>query len=396
MNIVHVCLNGPYNDNWGYQDNLIPKYHKKFGNTVTVIAQNKQHNENSGEIEETDTGDYFLQDGVRVIRVSKQRSFIKKFADVFSPYDIYDLLITLKPDFIIVHGLIGSVSALQVYKYIKGNTHCAAVADIHQDFYNSPVKSSIKYTVIRSLHRMLNRKMYSCYRKIYYMAPSCKKYAQEYYKVPEDMLELLPLGFDADLIDSGERFMIREEIRKKYNYNENDIIVCHGGKLDSKKMTSNLIVALAKLHKEDERIKLIIFGSFNADVKSDLENRILENNDFVNYVGMLTSEEYYKIYLASDIAAFPGSQSVLWQQAIASGLAVFVKWHTGVEYLDLGGNIGYFSDSSVEEIFTELKNAIKNGKYKHMKEVAEDKGTSFFSYERISKKMLEYAPGDKL
>ena len=38
MKIVHIAPNAPYNDYWGYQDNLLPKYHKKLGHDVTVYA----------------------------------------------------------------------------------------------------------------------------------------------------------------------------------------------------------------------------------------------------------------------------------------------------------------------------------------------------------------------
>ena len=43
MKIVHIAPNAPYNDNWGYQDNLLPRYQKKLGHDVTVIITNKMH-----------------------------------------------------------------------------------------------------------------------------------------------------------------------------------------------------------------------------------------------------------------------------------------------------------------------------------------------------------------
>lgn len=38
MKITHICLNGPVTDNLQYQDNLLPKYHKKLGYDVSVIT----------------------------------------------------------------------------------------------------------------------------------------------------------------------------------------------------------------------------------------------------------------------------------------------------------------------------------------------------------------------
>ena len=40
MKIVHIVPKAPYNDNWGYQDNLLPKYQRKMGHEVTVITTN--------------------------------------------------------------------------------------------------------------------------------------------------------------------------------------------------------------------------------------------------------------------------------------------------------------------------------------------------------------------
>lgn len=394
MKIVHICLNGPYTDNWGYQENIIPKYHKKFGNKVIVIAQNQKHID-TGEIVEAKCADYYLEDGVRVIRVAKQKMFNMKFVNVFSPYDIYTLLLDLKPDFIMVHGLIGSISALNVGKYIrKNNRKCIAVADIHQDYYNSNVENNTKGRVLAFVHRFLNKRMFPYYKKVFYVAPSCKKKAEEYYRVPKNLLELLPLGCDTELINISNRESVRKEIRSKYNLNEDDIIVCHGGKLDFKKKTLELIYAIKKLNQENSKVKLIIFGSFADKSKARIEKEILKNNDYIIFAGMLKPEEYYNIYLASDIAAFPGGQSVLWQQAIACGLAMLVKRHTGIEYLDLGGNIAFFDNDSIEEIYNKLSGIILDNQYKEMKKVAEEKGAQYFSYERISKQVLDYAIGD--
>ena len=54
---------------------------------------------------------------------------------------------------------------------------------------------------------------------------------------------------------------------------------------------------------------------------------------------MLTIKDYYKLFLASDIAAFPGGQSVLWQQAIS-----WLLKHHSDEYYML--TVTQFSDKT--------------------------------------------------
>ena len=76
MRIVHIAPNSPYNDNWGYQDNLLPKYQQKMGNEVTIIVTVKKHED--GRVVEGNEGDYLLDDGVRVIRKRYKQFVILK------------------------------------------------------------------------------------------------------------------------------------------------------------------------------------------------------------------------------------------------------------------------------------------------------------------------------
>ena len=38
--ILNIALSAPYNDYWGYQDNLLPKYQRKLGHQVIIITTN--------------------------------------------------------------------------------------------------------------------------------------------------------------------------------------------------------------------------------------------------------------------------------------------------------------------------------------------------------------------
>lgn len=265
MKIVHICLNGPYTENWGYQENLITKYQARQGHDVTIIATNTQH-VNSGEIVETDCVDYINHNGVRVIRIKKQKSIIPRYVDFFVPYNIYPILCKLHPSIIMVHGFIGSISALQVEKYIKRiDSNCQVVVDIHEDFDNSPIKKSALRYLLMIVHRILNGKMFPLYKKIFYVAPSAREYAKKYYHVPIDKLELLPMGCDNEYIDFAHKNIIRTEVRAQYGIDDGDIVLCHGGKLNSLKKTKELVEAFNKLSTEYSNLKLLLFGAFYED-----------------------------------------------------------------------------------------------------------------------------------
>ena len=80
----------------------------------------------------------------------------------------------------------------------------------HNDYYNSHIEEEKKKSPIRKLYNHLingyfKKHVISKYRKIYCVAQSCYDYAKDYLKINPDQLELLPLGFDAYLIEQKDK-----------------------------------------------------------------------------------------------------------------------------------------------------------------------------------------------
>ncbi|WP_416201291.1 MAG: hypothetical protein ACFWUD_03875 [Thermocaproicibacter melissae] len=65
MKIVHLCLCGPFNDNWGYQDNIIPKHNKKDGHDVTVITSVFINSTKQEGYEKVEPGEYYLDNELK-------------------------------------------------------------------------------------------------------------------------------------------------------------------------------------------------------------------------------------------------------------------------------------------------------------------------------------------
>lgn len=387
MNIVHICLNGPYTDNWGYQENIIPRYHKKMGHNVTVIALNKKHSDNNGDIVLTDTGDYILEDKVRVIRVAETRNPLRPLSRYFPSADIYHLLYDLKPDIIIHHGLLANIATFQAIKYIKRNKNCKLAADTHENILNVTIKNTIKNKIYIVIRRFLNKRFEKYYEKLFYIVPLCRDFARDILRLDEQKMEFLPLGVDSSLINFEQRDEIKSKTRNKYNISNDSILIVHGGKLDDKKNTKELVEAFVELNRKDTN--LIIFGSFKELKYETAVKNIIERAENISYIGMLSQREYHNLFAAADIGLFPSSQSAIWQQALSSGLACIFKYDKGSEYLDLGGNVEFVYDGNKEEILNALKDVLKDNRYKKMQKVALEKGLEFFSYEKISQKMLD-------
>ncbi|SLM18720.1 putative Glycosyl transferase group 1 [uncultured spirochete] len=388
MKILHLCLNGPYTDNWGYQENILPKYHRLAGNNVTVIVSNMKHLP-SGEIVEVDGGISYTEDGVKVIRVAPKILISRKCTELLKPYPIYKILYREEPDFIMVHGLMGSISELSVKRYVRNcNPKCIVCADLHEYYLgNRGGNISIKLALIKSYYRSVNKLMYPLYKKVFCITPNCMDYAKDYYHVPKAKLELLPLGYDPQKIASTNRNSIRHVIREKYHIGDGNILIVHGGKIIPVRKTMELIDAAAML--DDPRIRLIIFGGADSECMLLLQERMQRYAKWIRYTGHLEQKDYYDLYLASDFAAFPGRQSTIWQEAIGCGLPLLIYRWDGVEYLDRGGNIAFIESQESAAIKRGLEGMLEDNKYIEMAEVAKQKAAPFFSYERIAQQVLD-------
>ena len=133
MNIVHVAPNAPYNEGWGYQENLLPKYQVRLGCNVSLIVTTGMHKD--GVIINVNNEDYMSPDGFRVIRRPKHCPPIWKIGRLLEHIDVYDLLIELKPDMVFLHGLV-SATIFQIAKYKRNyNSSLIIVADNHLDYH---------------------------------------------------------------------------------------------------------------------------------------------------------------------------------------------------------------------------------------------------------------------
>ena len=65
MKIVHLCLSNFYIDNFGYQENILPKYNKDDGHEVTIIASRFTYQKGKPGL--ADVGEYINADGIKAV-----------------------------------------------------------------------------------------------------------------------------------------------------------------------------------------------------------------------------------------------------------------------------------------------------------------------------------------
>ena len=385
MNIVHICLRGPYTDNWGYQENILPKCQVRLGDEIYIIAQNQKH-ETNGEIVETDIGEYTLDDGVNIIRIKASPVLgSERIGTKLGNYKYFEYLERICPDIVFVHGLFtGYLSSSQLKQYKKKYANTIIVTDNHEFGYGLKYPLSLKQRVFRVIRKKVVKGLLCCYDVVYCLAPMCSKFAFEYYGIPLMLIRELPLGFDDELCNIEEKEIIRNEIRKDLNIKNEDYLIVHGGKIIPRRLTDVAINSVKKVHKTIPNIKLAIFGDISPDLKVDVESLIKENSDFVIYLGHQNQEKYLKLFMAADIGLFPGAPSALWQEAIGCELFLALCNGNDSEYLNRDNNV-VFTQPDVDSVAEGISLVISNKMYDSKVNTGIREAKNYFSYNKMAK-----------
>lgn len=380
MKIVHIMIANFYKEGLGYQENILPLKHKELGCDVSIITfcggQNIVDSKN----------DYTNKDGIPIYVLKENDSFLHKIRYIvpytYKTIGLYDKLCDLTPNIIFVHGL-QSRDTLLVYKYKKRNPDVKIYIDQHADYYNTPVKTIGSKLYSKIYLRGIAKKIESSVERFWGVTSWRVKYLNDVYKISKGKIGLLVMGGDENKIDWENRFELRSKIREKYKIPQDAFLIVTGGKIDKTKNIHLLMDAVSKLN----NVYLLVFGSFDEEMQSVCEKYLSEK--IIN-LGWVQSDEVYLYFLSSDLGVFPGTHSVLWEQACASGLpCLFKNWQGGVDHLDVGGNCELLNEISVEVLYDKIgKLSVDKEVFEMMKSIASKKARKEFSYIEIAKKSI--------
>lgn len=327
-----------YNEKLEFQENLIAKYYTKNGHVVTIVTSTYEDvfEYYSGVHDKNIQASTRFDGGVKIIKLKYKYNLLNKIRPFTS---IIKVLEDESPDLIYVHDIMPNM--VEAVAYIKSHPECKMIMDYHADYSNSGknwISLKVLHGIIRKRYLDRSRKYIS---KIFPVVPAGIKFLHEIYKVPHSEMEVLPLGADVDLCHEIKKSKRPLELSEKYNIGKDSKVIVTGGKLAPRKKTEILIQAFIDLPFEDRHLFIIGDSSKeDADYKSMLES-ISRDVPNIHFTGWLAKDEVYTHYHIADIAVFPASQSILWQQAIAAELPLLVG-NTGgqsIEYLNLYNNI---------------------------------------------------------
>lgn len=384
MKIVHLCLGCFFPDNYSYQENMLPKFHKQLGYDVEVIASLISFDKNGKGIFLEKGSSYTNEYGIPVTRLDNKKP-IKIYRKLKRYIGTYAALEKANPDILFIHGC-QFLDMDIVVKYLRKNLKIKVYVDNHADFSNSATNFISKNILHKILWRHTAHMIEPFTTKFYGVLPARVEFLKKIYKIPPAKVSLLVMGADDEKIIDAQKKHARESVREKYGIGSNDFLIMTGGKIDAwKTQTLLLMEAVASINIEN--VKLIVFGSVTPELKARVAS--LANGNKVQYIGWVKSEQSYDYWSAADLAVFPGRHSVFWEQVAGMGIPMVCKYWEGTTHIDIGGNVVFLKEDSTESIKKELLRIIGNPQiYESMKSVA-NIGKINFSYKDIADRSIK-------
>jgi 1,2-diacylglycerol 3-alpha-glucosyltransferase len=326
-----MCLSCFYIDGRAYQENELVAQNVKDGHDVLVIASTEIHSE-TGEYTYTEPGEYQGSDGARVIRLPYSRLLPKKIARKIRmhPY-VYTLLEEYRPDSILFHGLCGW-ELLTVAKYARNYPQVLLYADCHASWDNSARGFVSRALLHKSIYRAIISKSLPQIRKVLCISTEILDFVRDVYGVSVSDSEFFPLG--GRPLSDKEYETRRVKTRKEYGIDNEDILIVQSGKLSRRKKLEESLHALSETN--DERIRLIICGVIQEEIRHEVE-KLIDEDWRASFVGWKSTTELTDLLCAADVYLQPGTQSVTMQNSLCARCAVILD--------DVPAHKVYFNDN---------------------------------------------------
>ncbi|WP_291270423.1 glycosyltransferase family 4 protein [Geothrix sp.] len=389
MKIVHICLEAPYIDGWNYQENMLPRHHAELGHEVIVIgSRNKLPYYLKNKIDYTNCDTPYMVGSVKIIRINCSFSILQKLN--YYPA-LPSLLEEIAPDLVYHHGG-QSLSLLASKSYVDKHDKSKLFIDFHSEYYNTANSWFSRVILHKTIWRSIIQYCLPSVSQVYCISSSVKELCEELYGINPRQIEYLYLGMDVVSTNEAERENIRQLVRTQLGMAPSDFLIVTGGKINPVRKIELLTEALRGLNRE--RVHLVVFGTPDPGFES-YAAQLGAGVPRVHFVGWCNTEAINRYFLASDLAAFLGGQSVLWQQSIAAGLPGLFRKRAGHEHLNQGNCLYIYTDmvEEVEQWLRILTDPANGQILDGMRERAISLATGEMSYrleaERVVAKYLE-------
>jgi glycosyltransferase involved in cell wall biosynthesis len=209
------------------------------------------------------------------------------------------------------------------------------------------------------------------------------------YGISTERIGILPFGADDGRIDISLRDEIRYETRESLGIAHDEFVFVFGGKIDARKNAIQLLKAFSRMNSEHSslRVRLVIFGEPVPSMAHEFSQAICQPK--VTHVTWTAATELYRLFWASDFAVFPGTHSVLWEEAAGLGVPMAVRRWKGITHLDVGGNCIFLERADESELVSLMYHiASDRENFEQMRVAATTIGVANFAYSRIAARSI--------
>lgn len=388
MRIVHVCLAGGYTEGLNYQENIIIKYQALDGHDVSLITTDHCFTEGVWGLCRTERN-YINPYGVHIIRLPFTFPIpynINRQVGIFKGF--YKVLEQLRPEKILVHN-IQFQDIRKVAAYKRKHPEVTVYVDNHSDFSNSARNWLSRNTLYRFWWKPCAKAIEPYAYKFWGVMPSRVDFLHNIYGISQDKIDMLFMGADDESVSHAADPELQQTIRGKYGISQDDFLIVTGGKIDTFKIQT-LLLTKAVQEIDKDNVKLLIFGSIDEELKDGIISMC--DGKKIQHIGWAKGDQSYEYFACADLVVFPGRHSVYWEQVTAQGIPMICKYWDGTTHIDIGGNVEFLMEDSVEEIKKKLLQILDEpGKYDAMKKVAQSDLRHQFSYKIIARKSVGLA-----
>lgn len=197
--------------------------------------------------------------------------------------------------------------------------------------------------------------MLKCCDKVIAIAQHSYDMLKDLYGIPESKLVYIPNG----LKDEYRKRDAEEcrNLRKKYGFGENDILIIFAGRLNLVKGVVELIEAFKLLHAEIPDAKLIIAGTGNFTRCFESANPFWSN---IVFTGFIPKEQLYELYAIAQVGVVPSIHEEFGYVALEmmmNELPIIVNKTTGLREIVKDGEYGFVFDFGRSGDIQKLKEA---------------------------------------
>lgn len=357
MRILHI--EDYFDPTAGYQINELLYASKEFGDDIFLITSTDMSPFHK-KVDINKDMEFEKKTGVKIYRLEP----ILKISSRLLLKNLKKTIEEINPDLVFMHG-IGDFKDLQLwgrktkYKIIR-DCHMSWVASknkfryifylFYKLFFASIINKTQKYDVIYAL----GEEEYEYLRKL---------------GIKDHKIDFLRHGYNDSIMYFDERE--RVEIRKKYKFNKDDIVVSYIGKFNNYKKPDLIIDIIDKLDEEfinANKIKLLFIGPKDGIYMKKF-NRKLEK--ISNKIQVILDDskpftELRKYYSASEICIFPKETTLSSIHAQVCGCPVIMEKHkSNIERVIENENL--YDVNNLQEAANILERIIKNKEYEKSK-----------------------------